>query len=591
MCVFVVAAASVSLATAVIGDPQLVSLDQTGGNRSGVAVGSAVSADGRWVAFTSSDNLFGVGPTPNKQLYVRDTVSGQTKLVSAGASGVAADADVDDPPDHRTYAISGDGRYVVFATGATNLVAGDHVGPDHDVFRKDLQTGAITLVSRAANGAAANGIVDGDPDISFDGSEVAYETGAATNLWAPDTTATASDIVVSDLVSGTSVLVSADSAGAALTGTLHHPAISADGRVVAFEDGSGITVRNLVAASTTVGPSGAFPDLSGDGHVVAYKSGASIVRRDLVTSTSTAIANGALPGLSADGQRIVFEAPAIPAIAAGDVNGVADVYVGGLAGTPERVSQRGNGTDANRASDRGAISADGGSVAFGVTDGGSSQTLNAGDTDSAADVLLAKLPPTDTAGPTLTVSSPADGTSATTATIGVSGAASDPAGVVAVTVNGFPAVLSPTNSFDVEVPLAVGAGTLAVRTVDGAGRVSERLVPVTRTGTQPTPVAHKARARSLRVYRAGGATRVRFVLDAGATGVTVRLWRRVVHPQRAPTWTPVNSLRKAVATRGRRTALVSRRPLQAGIYQVRVTVVSAGGVAVGVIRHAVARQT
>lgn len=590
MCVFVVATASVSLATVVIGDPQLVSLDQTGGNRSGVAVGSAVSADGRWVAFTSSDNLFG-GPTPNKQLYVRDTVGGQTKLVSAGATGVAADADVDDPPDHRTYAISGDGRYVVFATGATNLVAGDHVGPDHDVFRKDLQTGAITLVSRAADGAAANGIVDGDPDISFDGSEVAYETGAATNLWAADTTATASDIVVSDLVSGTSVLVSADSAGAALMGTLQHPAISADGRVVAFEHTGMITLRNLVAASTTVGPSGAFPDLSGDGHVVAFESLAGeIVRSDPFNATPIQVTPaGTLPGISADGGRVVFETAA--SLIGSDGNGVADVYtVRGLTGSAERVSETGGGTPVNRPSTHPAISADGGSVAFGITDGGSSQTLNAGDTDSAADVLLAKLTPTDVAGPTLTVSSPADGTSATTATIGVSGAASDPSGVVAVTVNGFPAVLSPTNSFDVEVPLAVGAGTLTVRAVDGAGRVSERLVPVARTGTQPTPVAHKARARSLRVYRAGGATRVRFVLDAGATGVTVRLWRRVVHPQRAPTWTPVNSLRKAVATRGRRTALVSRRPLQAGIYQVRVTVVSAGGVAVGVIRHAVARR-
>ncbi len=159
-----------------------------------------------------------------------------------------------------------------------------------------------------------------------------------------------------------------------------------------------------------------------------------------------------------------------------------------------------------------------------------------------------------------------------------------------MTVDGFPALLGPTNSFSVEVPLAVGAGTLTVRSVDGAGRVSERLVAVTRAGTQSTRAARKARARSLRVYRAGRATRVRFVLDAGATRVTIRLWRRVLHPLRAPTWTPVNGLRKAVATRGRRTALVSPRPLRPGIYQVRVTVISPGGVAVDVVRHAVARR-
>jgi hypothetical protein len=237
------------------------------------------------------------------------------------------------------------------------------------------------------------------------------------------------------------------------------------------------------------------------------------------------------------------------------------------------------------------MSADGGSVAFDLNDGAPTQSLAAGDTDGRPDVLVARLSPTDTTGPALTALSPADATSVTTATIGVSGAASDPSGVVSVTVNGFPALLGPTNSFGVEVPLAVGQRVLSVRAVDGAGRVSEHLIAVTRTGVHSPLAARKARARSLRIYRAGRTTRVRFVLDAGARGVTVRLWKRVVHPLRAPTWTPVNSLRKVVATRGRRTALVSPRPLRAGIYQVRVTVISPGGVAVGVIRHVVARGT
>ena len=592
MCVLVVAAASISLATAaVIGDPQLVSVNDAGGNGPATGNGSAISADGRWVAFTSTDDLTGTPTAGVKQIYVRDTVGGRTLLVSASATGGAADAPIDDPvpADHRGYAISGDGRYVVFATTAANLTAGDPDGLARDVFRKDLRTGAITLVSRAADGASANGPVGGNPDISFDGTRVAYETGTATNLWAGDI-ANGSDIVVNDLVAGTSVLASANATGAALTGPILRPAISADGRVVAFEDNNMIKVRDLATATTTDGPTGLFPDLSGDGHVLVFKSMVGgIFRSEPVTASPTPVAvSGSSPGVSADGTRVVFDTlDVLP----GDGNSVRDVYVRRLPDAAERVSQLASGAEVNRASDRPAMSADGGSVAFDINDGVPSRSLATADTDGAADVLVAKILPTDTKGPSVTGLSPADGTSATTATIGVSGVASDPSGVVAVTVNGFPALLSPTDGFDVEVPLAVGAGTLTVRAVDGAGRVSERLVPVTRTGTQPTPAAHKARARSLRVYRAGGATRVRFVLDAGATGVTVRLWRRVVQPQRAPTWTPVNSLRKAVATRGRRTALVSRRPLQAGIYQVRVTVVSAGGVAVGVIRHAVARRT
>ena len=369
MCVLVVVAASVSPATAVIGDPQRVSLDAAGGDRSGVALGSAVSADGRWVAFTSADDLTGTPAAGVLQLYVRNRVSGQTMLASSTAAGDAADGPVDDPTDHRAYAVSADGRYVVFATGAANLVTGDSDGSDRDVFRKDLRTGALMLVSRTTAGAAANGPVAGDPDISFDGSRVVYETGGAANLWAGDTLAGASDIVVSDLVAGTSALASADATGAALTGTIRRPALSADGRVVAFEDDAVITVRDLGAASTMVGPAGVFPDLSGDGRVLVFQSLAgAILRSAPVTATPTQVAaNGAMPGVSADGARVAFET--VAALVAGDVNGKLDVYARHLAGAVERVSQGGDGSQVDRNSDRPAISADGGVVVFGLNDG------------------------------------------------------------------------------------------------------------------------------------------------------------------------------------------------------------------------------
>jgi hypothetical protein len=363
--------------------------------------------------------------------------------------------------------------------------------------------------------------------------------------------------------------------------------------VVAFEHGSVITVRNLVASTTTAGPAGLFPDLSGDGRVLVFQSGVSIMRSDPANAPPTLVAvTGASGNVSADGTRVTFETT--DQLVGGDLNTKLDVYAWRPTGPVEWVSQDGSGSGVNRDSNRPAISADGGTVAFGLNDGAAPlprQSLNADDRDGALDVLAKSLTPTDVTGPALTALSPADATSVTTATIGVSGAASDPSGVVSVTVNGFPALLGPTNSFGVEVPLAVGQRVLSVRAVDGAGRVSEHLIAVTRTGVHSPLAARKARARSLRIYRAGRTTRVRFVLDAGARGVTVRLWKRVVHPLRAPTWTPVNSLRKVVATRGRRTALVSPRPLRAGIYQVRVTVISPGGVAVGVIRYVVARGT
>ena len=574
---------------AVIGDPQRVSLDTAGGDRSGAALGSAVSADGRWVAFTSADGLAGTPTAGIAQLYVRDRTDGRTVLASAGVAGAAADAPLDDPADHRAYAISGDGRYVVFATAATNLVAEEPDSGDRDVFRKDLVTGAITLVSQTSNGGAANGSVIGNPDISFDGSRVAYETGAATNLWAGDA-APGSDIVVSDLSAGTNVLASADAAGTALAGVIRRAAISADGRVVAFEDDGVITVRNFVTTSTTVGPAGAFPDISGDGRVVVFRNpGGAIMRAEPVNATPAQVAlAGSEPGVSADGTRVVFQTAEA---SAGDVNGVVDVYVRSLPAPAERVSQRANGTDVVRASDRPAMSTDGGSVAFGLADGLPSMSLNSSDTDGSPDILAAALTPTDVTGPSMTLLSPADGASVTAPTIGVSGVVTDPSGVVALTVNGFPAALGPTNGFGVEVPLPSGPETITIRAVDGAGRVSERLVPVVRARPQPAPVAAKARARSLSVVRVKRSTRLRFVLDRGATRVTVRLWRRVVRPGQAPSWTPANALKRVAATAGRRTVIISPRLLRPAVYQVRVTVIAPGGVTVGVIRHAVARRT
>ena len=120
-----VAVTAPGVAIGVIADPQIISLTDADANRPGAAVGSALSADGRWVAFTSSDDLTSASASGVVQLFVRDTVTGTTVLASANTNGIAAAAPgVDDPPDRRAYAISGDGRFVVFASQASNLVAG-----------------------------------------------------------------------------------------------------------------------------------------------------------------------------------------------------------------------------------------------------------------------------------------------------------------------------------------------------------------------------------------------------------------------------------------------------------------------------------
>jgi Tol biopolymer transport system component len=137
---------------------------------------------------------------------------------------------------------------VAFISGASNLVIGDTNG-NYDIFVRDLLGGTTTRVSVDSIGAQANGD-SGYPVISSDGRYVAFTSGAS-NLVAGDTNSTYDifgtyDIFVRDTVGGTTTRVSVDSIGAQANGDSLYPAISSDGRYVAFTSGA----SNLVAGDT-----------------------------------------------------------------------------------------------------------------------------------------------------------------------------------------------------------------------------------------------------------------------------------------------------------------------------------------------------
>lgn len=137
-----------------------------------------VSADGRYVAFaTSATNLHPKDSTATYDVYRYDRLTGALVLVSVDAGGVNAANG-----DSATPSISSDGRYVAFSSYATNLVAGftDTNGPGSaDVYRRDLQSGTTILLSHVPlNGTAgANGHSD-SPDISSGGRYIAYNSWA-----------------------------------------------------------------------------------------------------------------------------------------------------------------------------------------------------------------------------------------------------------------------------------------------------------------------------------------------------------------------------------------------------------------------------
>jgi TolB protein len=138
----------------------------------GLAFAPSLNADGTIVAFTSTaDLLTDSGPALEKpQVYVRDLARGTTRLVSETSDGRPANQ------ISHSAQVSGDGRFVAFVSMASNLASGDD-NRLSDVYVRDLQTGAITLVS-GRRGKAGNGH-SSRPAMSSDGQFVAFVSEAS----------------------------------------------------------------------------------------------------------------------------------------------------------------------------------------------------------------------------------------------------------------------------------------------------------------------------------------------------------------------------------------------------------------------------
>ncbi len=227
-----------------------VASDGTQGN--GFSSDPAISANGRFIAFESSAaNLVADDTNGVQDIFVHDRQTGQTARVSLADDGTEADAISYDAD------ISSDGRYVTYWSEATNLVANDNnycgsFFPNcYDVFRHDRDTdmdgifdepGAIhtELVAVTPTGVQANDMTY-SPAISGDGRFIAFHTNA-TNLLGDGIFGT--HIYVRDMLTGAIERVSVSSAGVAGNGQSLVSSISADGRYVAFYSGAFNLVPN-----------------------------------------------------------------------------------------------------------------------------------------------------------------------------------------------------------------------------------------------------------------------------------------------------------------------------------------------------------
>ena len=169
----------------------LESVSSDGTKGIGSSSGPFITDNGRYITFQSdARNLVAGGTNGRQHIYVRDRVAGTTELVSMSTAGVQAD-NLNDIGN-----ISGDGRFVVFISYASNLVPGDSNGSP-DVFVRDRQAGTTRRVSVSSSGAQANGSSLW-PRISADGRVVAF-VSVATNLAGSDANGTVEDIYVHDL--------------------------------------------------------------------------------------------------------------------------------------------------------------------------------------------------------------------------------------------------------------------------------------------------------------------------------------------------------------------------------------------------------
>jgi Tol biopolymer transport system component len=225
-------AASTALVPYVTPPPSEITVREsvsTGGAQgNGSSLGGTLSGDGRWLVFQSAATTLVDGVTTPGGIFLRDRVAGTTTLASVTLSGMATSATTVDPW------LSEDGRYVVFESLATDLVVGD-TNNKRDIFARDLLGSSTARISVSSTGVQANG-ASTDAHISPDGRFVAFATEAS-NLVHNDTNGT-QDVCFHDRTTGATVLVSVSTNGVLANGPSSAPRVSPDGRYVAFASGA-----------------------------------------------------------------------------------------------------------------------------------------------------------------------------------------------------------------------------------------------------------------------------------------------------------------------------------------------------------------
>jgi len=440
---------------------ELVSVGLNGVMPNGEADRPQISKDGRYVVFDSLATNLSTDPVRVnvRNIYRRDLLTQQTRVVSIGLGGSSSD-------NWSSYAwTSGDGRYVAFASDASNLTSGG-VGR-RSVFVRDMDLGVTERISVTNAGLPAN-LASTRPMMTPNGRYVLYNS-QATNL-AAQATNQKDQIYVRDRQLGTTTLVSVAGTGTGVGNGLSYRGMgSDDGRYVVWaaratnlvpndtNNAEDIFLRDMTTGVTTrvdttpggaqVTSGGSRPYLSPDGRYITYNSYAAaldptdlgtksdVYLYDVTTATSTRVSKGlngadgtgdALRGFVTDNGRYVVFNSFSSNLVRNDTNSTGDCFMRDLTtGVTTRISLPSYGGNANGQTFRPVPSADGGVVTY----KGLARNLVGGDTSKGWQIYVVRplglAPGGDATAPQATVDTPAQSSTVQNRGVTITGSATD----------------------------------------------------------------------------------------------------------------------------------------------------------------------
>ena len=355
------------------GTLERISVGTSGGGGNNISGNPVVTPDGRYVVYESrATNLVANDTNSQYDVFVYDRDTGETERVSVASDGTQAN------DGSFEAAVSSDGRFVAFESDATNLVANDTNGR-RDVFVHDRDTGSTTRVNVDDSGNAPSSYDSDEVDISGDGNLVVFQSQSP--VFAADDDNNLVDVFLRDIAAGTTIRVSVDTDetdgdGGDPDGSSTDPAISSDGSTVVFAS----TATDLIAS-----------DGNNDQDVFSYDVATQAIERVSV-DTGGGDPNGNSAGgfrpyldVSGDGRYVVFDSYASDLIA-DDTNSVWDVFVvDRQEGATQRMSEASDGTQGTNYSYRVAISDNGAYVAFSSV----ASNLIGDDSNNRTDVFVA----------------------------------------------------------------------------------------------------------------------------------------------------------------------------------------------------------